>query len=235
MYRVSGIKLFPRVGRRLAVLALLVLPFAVSAQAQQVVISQVYGGGGNSGAPLKNDYIELFNIGSTDVSLAGWSVQYASAAGTTWAVTNITGTLHAGQYYLVQEAAGANLSAAALQLPMQPVPSTCRPPRQRWRWSARRRRSVALVPLRAPLTWWALAAPPASWALGQRQHPAIPPRSFAAGRGAPTVRTTLRISQPGHLIRGIAPPRHICAVAAPRFRSPTRLRWTVPPSISPIR
>ena len=45
-----------------------------------LVISQVYGGGGNSGATLKNDFIELFNPGGASVSLAGWSVQYASAA-----------------------------------------------------------------------------------------------------------------------------------------------------------
>src|SRR5204863_5445498 len=30
-----------------------------------VVISQIFGGGGNSGAPYKNDLIELFNRGTT--------------------------------------------------------------------------------------------------------------------------------------------------------------------------
>lgn len=72
-----------------------------------VVISQVYGGGGNSGATLRNDFIELFNAGSASVSLAGWSVQYASAAGNTWAVTPLTAVVLApGQFYLVQQAAG---------------------------------------------------------------------------------------------------------------------------------
>jgi len=74
--------------------------------ASGIVISQVYGGGGNSGATLKNDFIEIFNAGSSSVSLAGWSVQYASAAGSTWQATNLSGTLAAGQYFLVQEAAG---------------------------------------------------------------------------------------------------------------------------------
>jgi predicted extracellular nuclease len=62
-----------------------------------------------AGATWKNDFIELFNRGNTPVSLNGWSVQYVSAAGTgTWAVTNLTNvTLAPGQYYLVQEAAGA--------------------------------------------------------------------------------------------------------------------------------
>ncbi len=74
-----------------------------------VVVSQVYGGGGNSGATLKNDFIELFNGGSSAVSLAGWSVQYNSTTGTgTWQKTDLTGVvLQPRQYYLVQEAQGA--------------------------------------------------------------------------------------------------------------------------------
>lgn len=83
----------------------------------QVVISQVYGGGGNSGAFYKNDFIELFNRGSEPVDITGWSVQYASAAGTSWQVTTLTGVLQPGQYYLVQEAAGANPDAADLPTP----------------------------------------------------------------------------------------------------------------------
>ena len=44
-----------------------------------VVISQVYGGGGNTGATFTHDFIELFNRGTSSVSLAGWSVQYTGA------------------------------------------------------------------------------------------------------------------------------------------------------------
>lgn len=73
----------------------------------QVVINEVYGGGGNSGATYKNDFIELYNNGSTPVSLAGWSVQYASATGTTWQKTDLTGTIPAHGYFLIQQAAGA--------------------------------------------------------------------------------------------------------------------------------
>src|SRR5438552_12760005 len=64
-----------------------------------IVISQVYGGGGNTGATYKNDFIELFNRGATPVTVTGWSVQYASAAGTTWVTTTITGTIAPGQYF----------------------------------------------------------------------------------------------------------------------------------------
>lgn len=72
-----------------------------------VVISQVYGGGGNSGATYKNDYIELFNPGTSPVDVTGWRVGYASSSGTTWTLTALTGTIPAGGYYLVQQAAGA--------------------------------------------------------------------------------------------------------------------------------
>lgn len=79
-----------------------------AAAAGSVIISQVYGGGGNSGATLKNDFIELFNRSESAVNLHGWSVQYGSSAGSTWAVTNLGNiTLQPGQYYLVQEAQGS--------------------------------------------------------------------------------------------------------------------------------
>ena len=84
-----------------APLSLSVLP------SRGVVISQVYGGGGNAGATLRNDFIELYNPGTTSVSLANWSVQYASAAGTSWQVTTLIGSIAPGGYYLVQQAQGA--------------------------------------------------------------------------------------------------------------------------------
>jgi predicted extracellular nuclease len=82
-----------------------------------VVISQVYGGGGNSGAPLANDFIELHNQSTAALPLDGWSVQYASATGNSYQVTRLSGTLPAGGYYLVQEAVGANTSALPLPTP----------------------------------------------------------------------------------------------------------------------
>jgi uncharacterized protein len=78
-----------------------------SAASPDVVISQVYGGGGNSGATYTNDFIELFNRGTTTVDLTGWSVQYVSATGTSYQVTTLAGSIPAGAHYLVQESAGA--------------------------------------------------------------------------------------------------------------------------------
>jgi predicted extracellular nuclease len=105
---------------RLTLLAALLASLSVPAFADSpVVISQVYGGGGNGGATLKNDYIELFNRSAESVTLDGWSVQYASSTGNSW--TNLTKlgkiTLAPGQYYLIQEAAGSGGTEA---LPVQP-------------------------------------------------------------------------------------------------------------------
>jgi uncharacterized protein (TIGR03437 family) len=82
----------------------------------KVVISQIYGGGGNSGAPFRNDFIEIFNAGSIPVNLAGWSVQYASATASTWSSTPLTSVVLApGQHYLIQQAGGN--SGATLPTP----------------------------------------------------------------------------------------------------------------------
>lgn len=90
------------------VFGLLVIPVdKVQAVSSSIVISQVYGGGGNSGATYKNDFIELYNLGTTAVDVTGWTVQYGSATGTTWNNrTELSGIIEPGKYYLIQEAAG---------------------------------------------------------------------------------------------------------------------------------
>ena len=65
--------------------ALILTTLCLTTQAQpNIVISQIYGGGGNTGATLRNDFVELFNRGNAPVSVTGWTVQYASASGATW-------------------------------------------------------------------------------------------------------------------------------------------------------
>jgi predicted extracellular nuclease len=93
---------------------------ANAAPSTGLVISEAYGGGGNSGAPLKNDFIELQNLGATDTTLTGYSVQYISASPgptTTWQVTPLSGAAPHGGHFLVGEAAGANTSAPDLPTP----------------------------------------------------------------------------------------------------------------------
>lgn len=92
----------------LSLLGLFVL-FNIQAQ---VVINEVYGGGGNSGATYTHDFVELYNNGTTAVSLAGWSVQYASATGSSWTITNLTGSIPGKSYFLIQMAAGTGGNTA---------------------------------------------------------------------------------------------------------------------------
>ncbi|MEV0790655.1 lamin tail domain-containing protein [Kribbella sp. NPDC050459] len=78
------------------------------AASTDVVVTEVYGGGGNSGAPYTNDFVELTNNSSAPVDVSGWSIQYASSTGSSWQVTKLTGTIAPGTAYLVQEGGGAN-------------------------------------------------------------------------------------------------------------------------------
>ncbi|MFF2846408.1 endonuclease/exonuclease/phosphatase family protein [Streptomyces sp. NPDC058001] len=108
-------------GRRAKVIALAVpfgiagtliaLPFTAQATpSADAVVAEVFGGGGNSGASLTNDFIELGNAGNAPFDLSGWSVQYLSGTPgptTKWQVTEISGAIPAGGSYLVQEAKGA--------------------------------------------------------------------------------------------------------------------------------
>lgn len=77
--------------------------------ANHIVISEVYGGGGNSGSTWKNDFIELYNPTTAPISINDWSVQYASATGS-WSAGNITpltGTIAPHGFFLIQESQGA--------------------------------------------------------------------------------------------------------------------------------
>jgi len=80
---------------------LMVAPSARSASADMVV-SQLFAGGGNTNAPYANDFVELFNRGNASIDLGNWSIQYASASGTTWQVTSLSGSVQSGGHYLIQ-------------------------------------------------------------------------------------------------------------------------------------
>jgi hypothetical protein len=73
-----------------------------------LVLSQIYGGGGNSGSTLTNDFIELHNRGSIPVDLTSLSVQYQGSTGTTWAFTALPSQmLAAGAFFTIREAKGS--------------------------------------------------------------------------------------------------------------------------------
>ncbi len=113
--------------KKIYLLGVLFLGFASNAQ---IVISQVYGGGGNTGAPYTHDFIELFNRGQVAVTMTGWSVQYASAAGPTspaaWTTTQLpTVTIQPGKYYLIQQATNAAVGAALPTPDFNGICATC--------------------------------------------------------------------------------------------------------------
>ncbi|MET8431947.1 endonuclease/exonuclease/phosphatase family protein [Streptomyces sp900116325] len=91
------------------------LPAAFAAPSATAVISEVYGGGGNSGATLTRDFIELANAGSSAYDLSGFSVQYlpgSPSAGSLWQVSALTGSVAPGGRYLVAQAAGTGGTVA---------------------------------------------------------------------------------------------------------------------------
>ncbi len=97
--------------------ALISLPSVASAASTDVVISEVYGGGGNSGGAFDQDFIELANRADRAIDLAGWRVEYASTTGVTWLETRLTGTMPAGGRFLIAEGKGSNLDLPDLPTP----------------------------------------------------------------------------------------------------------------------
>ena len=98
--------------KTLLLIALTAAAAATHLSAQTTLtISEVYGGGGNSGSTYKNDFIELYNYGTTSIDVSALAVFYASATGTFSNAANtnftaLTGTIAPNTYYLIGEAAG---------------------------------------------------------------------------------------------------------------------------------
>ncbi len=78
-----------------------------------LVISQIYGGGqATTGSPsFKQDYVEIFNAGSANVSLSGISLQYGAATGSFSSAVNLGNSaltsLEPGQYALIGLGSGS--------------------------------------------------------------------------------------------------------------------------------
>ena len=100
-------------GLTLIMLAMLV-PQLGHAQSTSVVISEVYGGGGNAGAPYDHDFVELYNKTGVGIDLNGYSVQYNPATGggnyNTVPLGNVT--IPANGFLLVQFGATGTIGAA---------------------------------------------------------------------------------------------------------------------------
>jgi len=101
-----------------------VAPIPAQATSSTLVISQVYTGtgtgvsssvsigtGGVVAMKPQYQFIELFNRGTTAVSLTGWTLQYSADMTSAWQPFPLTGSIAPGQYYLIQAGSvGGNVS-----------------------------------------------------------------------------------------------------------------------------
>jgi hypothetical protein len=95
------------------------MPQGAAAAGGTVVISQVYGGGGNVGATYLNDFIELHNRSSSTVDITNWAIQSSDATSMPpiWSLELLPSTtIPAGRYFLIQEG-GEGGNGAALPTP----------------------------------------------------------------------------------------------------------------------
>lgn len=70
----------------------------------QIVINEIYTGGGILGATLTHDFIELKNIGSSTATLNGATIQYGPVSGSFTQYHTLPNiSIPAGQTYLIQE------------------------------------------------------------------------------------------------------------------------------------
>ncbi len=95
--------------------------FKGEAASTTVVILEAYGGGNNSGATYQKDYFVLYNYSSSSVNLSGWSFQQASATGSTWQKKDLTGSIGAFGYYLIEGSGG---TANGISIPSPDIIST---------------------------------------------------------------------------------------------------------------
>ena len=85
----------------------LLVPSANAGPASHPLINEVYGGGGNSGATLTHDFVELVNPTSETISLDGYVVEYYGATGNRGNRCTLSGSVAPGGHFLVQQAKGA--------------------------------------------------------------------------------------------------------------------------------
>jgi hypothetical protein len=196
-----------------------VAPLAASAQAG-LVISQMYGGGGNSGAQYTYDYLELYNPTSSAINLNGLSYQYASSAGTSWnSVILPNATVAPGHYFLIQGAAGTGTPG---NLPVTPdfvvAPDRTSPRRpEKLRLFKGRPRSPAPAQLRMSLISWATEQRIATRVPAMLLRRAIRLPISAADLAATTPRIS-RWDRPIHATRRMEAAHPASAPAALRHR-----------------
>lgn len=96
--------------------SLATVPAHAATDGFQVVISEAYGGGGNSGATYTHDFIELYNPTDADIDLTGYTVEYFSGKGGSGGKATLTGSIPSGGHFLIQGGQG-NGGTTALPTP----------------------------------------------------------------------------------------------------------------------
>ncbi|WP_321573704.1 ExeM/NucH family extracellular endonuclease [Nocardioides sp. Kera G14] len=88
------------------------IPATASPAGEALVISEVYGAGGNSGAVYNADFVELYNPTAAPLSLSGLALHYRSAAGSSGgAPFALSGTVPAHGHWLVSMTPGTTGAA----------------------------------------------------------------------------------------------------------------------------
>lgn len=83
-----------------AALILLAAP-AARASSPDIVVSEIYLGGGAADSRYDASFVELFNRGGAPVDLNGWTLQSRTTSGG-WFSTSLYGSIQSGGYYLIR-------------------------------------------------------------------------------------------------------------------------------------
>src|SRR5258706_178232 len=84
------------------ILMITILRFPAHAASSSLVINQIYLGTGAGRFEPQNQYLEIFNKGTTTVNVSTWSLQYAVEGTAAWQVFPLSGSIAQGQYYLIK-------------------------------------------------------------------------------------------------------------------------------------
>ena len=73
-----------------------------------VVINEVYGGGGNSGATVNADFVELYNPTDQPIDVTGWTIEQRSTSDNVGNTHTLTGVVPAKSTFLITSKPGSN-------------------------------------------------------------------------------------------------------------------------------
>jgi 5'-nucleotidase len=93
-------------------LTVLAPPAQATPAGDALVINEVYGAGGNTGAVYTADFVELYNPTAAPIDLLGTYVAYRSATNGLGGAVALRGTVPAGDTYLVQMSAAGTIGTA---------------------------------------------------------------------------------------------------------------------------